>query len=91
MGCCSVNKSLGEFESKNKNRGDAGNVGRLPGGGGLELGLEGGKHGMLHGDPTFLATPLLRPDAEKSYLWNVHPIPSSFIPNSDPAVIVPML
>lgn len=75
MGCCSVNQSPGEFESKDKNHGAAGNLGKLPGGGGLALCLERGKRGMLHGDCSLLATSLLRPDVEKSYLWNVYPTP----------------
>lgn len=68
MDYCPINQSLEEFESKDKNRGAAGNLGRLPGGGGFELGLEGGRCGMLRGDLSSLATPLFRPDAEKNYL-----------------------
>lgn len=58
MGCGPTNQSREEFESKVKNRGAAGNLGRLPGGGGFELGLEEGSS---------LATPLLRPDAENYF------------------------
>ena len=53
------NQSPAEFESKDKDSGASGNLERLPGGGGLELHLEGGRDRTLHGDPSFLATPLL--------------------------------
>ena len=44
-GMLSINQSPGEFESKDKDSGAAGNLGRLPEGGGLELGFEGGRDG----------------------------------------------
>lgn len=46
MGCCPINHNPEEFESKDKDDGAAGNLGRLPAGGDLELGLEGGRDGM---------------------------------------------
>lgn len=45
-GMLSINQSPGEFESKDKNSGATGNPGRLPEGGGLELGFEGGRDGI---------------------------------------------
>ena len=42
----SINQSTGEFESKDKDSGATGNPGRLPEGGGLELGFEGGRDGI---------------------------------------------
>lgn len=44
-----INQSPGEFESKNKDDGAAGNLARLPGGSSLEPGLEGGRDGTLPG------------------------------------------
>lgn len=74
---CPVNQSPGESERQGKDRGTVGNLGRLPGGGGLELGLDGGGGRRLPGDPGFPATPPLGPDAAGTRLWSFCPALSS--------------
>ena len=63
----SLNQSPGEFESKDEGSGATGKPGRLPEGGSLDLGFEGGRGGT----PRFLATPLLGLGAATNHVWEL--------------------